>query len=190
MNSMDAGQWRRGLLISFLLLLAILAIYWPVGGYDFVDFDEQLYVTENPTVQNGLTLHGLAWAFTADIAGNWHPLTWLSHMADCQFFGINPGAHHWTNVIFHIANTLLLFTILAGMTGSLERSGVVAALFAVHPLHVESVAWVAERKDVLSAFFWILALGAYAWYAKRPRPMRYLLVLLLFTCGLMRGRWW
>jgi Flp pilus assembly protein TadD len=182
---MDAGQWRRGLLISFLLLLAILAIYWPVGGYDFVDFDEQLYVTENPTVQNGLTLHGLAWAFTADIAGNWHPLTWLSHMADCQFFGINPGAHHWTNVIFHIANTLLLFTILAGMTGSLERSGVVAALFAVHPLHVESVAWVAERKDVLSAFFWILALGAYAWYAKRPRPMRYLLVLLLFTCGLM-----
>ena len=162
------SNWPRTTLIMLLLVLATLAVYWPVGGYEFADFDEQLYVTENPVVQQGLTWHGVSWAFTTDAAGNWHPLTWLSHMLDCQLFGLKAGAHHLTNLVFHISNTLLLFLVLARITGATERSAFVAALFALHPLHVESVAWVAERKDVLSAFFWILALGAYARYAQKP----------------------
>lgn len=178
-------NWVRGTLVALLLALATLAVYWPVGNYHFTDLDDKLYVTENPIVQQGLTLHGLTWAFTTWTAWNWHPLTWLSHQLDCQLFGLNAGAHHWVNVGFHLVNTLLLFFVLSRMTGALERSGFVAALFALHPLHVESVAWVAERKDVLSAFFWILAMGSYNWYARGPRLGRYLLTLLLFACGLM-----
>jgi len=181
----EAVEGGRPLLIAIFLVLATLAIYWPVGSYEFADYDEQLYVTENPIVQQGLTWHGVAWAFTTDAAGNWHPLTWLSHMLDCQLFGVKPGAHHWTSVVFHILNTLALFLALTRLTGAVNRSGVVAALFALHPLHVESVAWVAERKDVLSGFFWVLALWAYAGYAKRPNIGRYLLVLAAFAGGLM-----
>jgi tetratricopeptide (TPR) repeat protein len=180
-----APDWRRATLIGLILVLATLAVYWPVGTYEFADFDEQLYVTENPIVQQGITARGLWWALTTTSAGNWHPLTWLSHMLDCQLFGLNAGAHHWTNVVFHAFNTVLLFLVLTRLTGACERSGFVAALFALHPLHVESVAWVAERKDVLSAFFWILAMGAYAGYARKGGVLRYLTVLSLFMLGLM-----
>src|SRR5207249_5072393 len=126
--------------------------------------DDPLYVTENPHVNQGLTWSGTIWAFSHSHATNWHPLTWLSHSLDVQLFGLRPGAHHLINLLFHAANTLLLFWVLKSMTGALWRSALVAALFAVHPLHVESVAWVAERKDVLSAFFFMLTLLAYKAY--------------------------
>ena len=135
--------------------------------FDFVAFDDQLYVTENSKVQDGLTYKGIAWAFTSFYASNWHPITWLSHMLDCEIYGLNPMGHHWTNLQLHIANTLLLFFILQQMTGALWKSAFVAALFALHPLHVESVAWIAERKDVLSTFFGMLTILAYIGYVKK-----------------------
>ena len=138
--------------IGLVLALGTLALYWPVTHHDFISLDDNQYVTANPVVPAGLTWAGVKWAFTNIIASNWFPLTWLSHMLDCQFYGVNPGGHHLTNVFFHIANVLLLFAWLNRTTGALWRSALVAALFAWHPLRVESVAWVAERKDVLSAF--------------------------------------
>ena len=156
-----------------------------MNGHDFVNIDDKVYVYENRHVQNGLTLNSMTWAFTTTQAANWHPLTWLSHILDCQLYGLNPKGHHLTNVFLHLLNTLLLFFILQRMTGALWRSGFVAALFALHPLHVESVAWVAERKDVLSTLFWLLTLWGYIWYVERPRLTRYLLTLLAFTLGLM-----
>ncbi len=144
-----------------------------------------LYVSENPHVQQGLTFDSIAWAFTTAKGGNWHPLTWLSHMADISVWGSKPGGHHFTNMILHAANTLLLFLVFSQMTGGMWRSALVAALFAVHPLHVESVAWVAERKDVLSTFFGLLALWAYSKYARAPSIKKYLLVVCLFVLGLM-----
>jgi len=186
MNNCDVtGTWRRKALIALLLAATTLAVYWPVGRYDFTNYDDQNYVWNNPVVQKGLSLQGVVWAFTTNLASNWHPLTWLSHMLDCQLFGVNPGAHHLVNVLFHIVNTLLLFLVLNRLTGAVYRSGFVAALFALHPLHVESVAWISERKDVLSAFFWILTMGAYDWYARRPVRSRFLLVLALFVLGLL-----
>jgi hypothetical protein len=150
----------------------------------FISFDNSnVFIINN--VQAGVTPESITWAFTATRASNWHPLTWLSHILDFQLFGLNAGWHHLINVLFHIANTLLLFFVLRGMTGALWRSGFVAALFALHPLHVESVAWVSERKDVLSTFFWILTMWGYAGYVRRPGIKRYLLVLLLFALGLM-----
>jgi protein O-mannosyl-transferase len=151
------------LLICLLLAGATLLPYVQVRHFSFTTFDDNLYVYDNPMVIAGLTWPGITQAFTTFHAGNWHPLTWLSLMLDSQLFGVNPGAMHLTNVGFHIANTLLLFLILSWMTGALGRSTLVAALFALHPLHVESVAWVAERKDVLSTFFWLATMGAYAW---------------------------
>jgi Flp pilus assembly protein TadD len=142
-------------------------------------------VTENPRVLAGLTRDGIRWAFTSREVANWHPLTWLSHMADVEWFGTDAGAHHLVNLAFHGANAILLFLVLCRMTRMPWRSGIVAALFAVHPLHVESVAWVAERKDVLSTFFWLLTMGAYARYAERPGLLRYLPVPLLLALGLM-----
>jgi len=142
-------------------------------------------VTENLTVTGGFTLEGFFWAFTTKQAGNWHPLTWLSHMLDCQLFGPSAGAHHLVNLFFHLANTVLLFLALQWMTEARWRSAFVAALFALHPLHVESVAWIAERKDVLSTFFWFLTLMAYVHYTERPGSRRYLLVVLAFALGLM-----
>jgi tetratricopeptide (TPR) repeat protein len=171
--------------IGFGLALGTLFLYWPVVHHGFITLDDNLYVTANPQVQAGLTWAGAQWAFTNTFASNWHPLTWLSHMTDCQMFGLHPAGHHLTNVFFHIANMLLLFAWLNGATGAVWRSAFVAALFAWHPLHVESVAWVAERKDVLSVFFWLLALLAYTRYVKRPGLSAYLLVLFLFLCGLM-----
>src|SRR5213594_1113865 len=146
--------------VAVLLAVATLAVYAQVAGHGFVSYDDPDYVSGNPYVRAGLTRAGLSWAFTTGHAGNWHPLTWLSHMLDCQLFGLNPGPHHLVNLGFHIANSLLLFFVFWKTTGALWRSGFVAALFALHPLHVESVAWLAERKDVLSTLFWYLALAA------------------------------
>src|ERR1019366_2381636 len=162
-----------------------LALFWPVHRHDFTNFDDREYVTENPAVQAGITWPGLRWAFGGSHASNWHPLTWLSHMLDCQMFGLKPGAHHLVNLGFHVANSLLLFLVLRLMTGAAWRSAVVAALFAWHPLHVESVAWIAERKDLLSAFFWMLTLAAYWQYVRQPRWQRYWLVVLCYALGLM-----
>ena len=136
--------------ISLALIFINLVVYAPVRNYDFLNYDDPDYVTENPHVTAGLTWNGIWWALTTGHAANWHPLTWLSHMLDVQMYGLNPGPHHVTNVILHIANTLLLFGLLYQMTEALYRSAFVAALFAVHPLHVQSVAWLAERKDLLS----------------------------------------
>ena len=178
-------------LICLALALVTTALYWPITHHDFVNFDDDDYITNNSHVQAGLTWGGVIWAFQTGAAANWHPLTWLSHMLDCQLYGLNPGGHHSTNLLFHVANTLLLFLWLRQLTGALWRSAFVAALFAWHPLHVESVAWAAERKDVLSAFFWMLALIAYTRYARESKvqgpksKVFYGLSLLAFACGLM-----
>jgi len=178
---------QHGLVVLLGLFLMILtfAIFEQVRTYAFVSFDDGAYITENRHLQPGLTLEGVTWAFTTTHAGLWIPLTWLSHMFDCQLYGLNPSGHHLTNLVFHIASTLLLFLVLERMTGSLWRSAFVAALFALHPLHVESVAWAAERKDVLSTFFWMLTMWTYVRYIERPRLNRYLLALLFFTLGLL-----
>src|SRR5208337_3747675 len=172
-------------LVGFLLFLGTLALYYPALGNGFVNYDDPAYVTSNLQVQQGLTSHSLAWAFTSTAEANWHPLTWISHMLDVQLFGLRPAGHHAQSVLWHAFNVVLLFLLLAKATGFARRSALVAALFAVHPLNVESVAWVAERKTVLCTFFLLLALGAYGWYVKRPRASRYLLVALLFALGLM-----
>ena len=171
--------------ICLFLIGATLAVFWALKNNEFVNLDDNVYVTENLYVQAGLTFKGLSWAFTTTHASNWHPLTWLSHMLDCQLFGLKPTGHHLTSLLLHIVNTLLLFLVLRRMTGALWRSSFVAALFALHPLHVESVAWVAERKDVLSTFFWMLTMWTYIRYVERPRLDRYLLVLVSFVPGLM-----
>lgn len=168
----------------FLILLTFVA-FFQVRNNEFVNLDDNLYVTDNLYVCKGLTLERILWAFTSIYAGHWHPITWLSHMLDCDLYGLNSSGHHMTNLLFHMANTLLLFILLNRMTALPWRSGFVAALFAIHPLHVESVAWVAERKDVLSAFFLMLAMWAYVHYAEKPRFKRYLLVVLCFLLALM-----
>ena len=173
------------LAICIILAIATFAIYWQVGNHEFISFDDDDYVTENRYVQDGLTLKGIVWAFSEPHAHNWHPLTWLSHMLDCQLFGLKPGRHHLVNLFFHVANTLLLFLIFRRMTNALWQSAFVAGLFALHPLHVESVAWVAERKDVLSTLFWMLTMGAYVYYVERPGYKRYFFVFVFFVLGLM-----
>ena len=176
---------RLKTLICFFLVVMILAVYWRLLSHDFINFDTALHVTENPHVQAGLTKNSIVWAFTSFHANFWIPLTWLSHMLDCQLFGLNPGMHHLTNLLFHFANSVLLFLLLGRMTGALWRSAFVAALFALHPLHVESVAWVAERKDVLSTLFWLMTMWAYVLYAEKPRLSYYTLAMLFFGLGLM-----
>ena len=175
----------RPRLIALLLALITLLVYLPVTRSGFLDYDDDDYVTNNQMVQNGLTLAGIQWAFTTDHAGNWHPLTWLSHMTDCELFGLNPAAHHFVNVLFHAANAVLLFVLLLRLTGALWPAAFVAALFAWHPLHVESVAWVAERKDVLSTFFALLSLLSYVRYAKESRRSSFWFALVFFALGLM-----
>src|ERR1039457_1914222 len=171
-------------LICLTLGLVTLALYLPALRHSFVEYDDQQYVTDNPLVQAGLSWRGLVWAFGFH-AGNWHPLAWLSHMLDCQIYGEGAGGHHLTNVLLHVVSTLLLFLVLDRMTGALWRSAAVAALFAWHPLHVESVAWVAERKDVLCAFFWMLTLWFYARHAAQPSIACYLFTLGSFVLCLM-----
>src|SRR4029453_5300891 len=150
---------------KILIVLALTTLVWIVFGqtahFDWVRYDDRAYVYRSGHVTNGLSFSNIAWAFTHFHADNWHPLTWLSHMLDCQLFGVNPGAHHWVSVVIHVCNSLLLLWVLYRSTTALARSAIVAALFAVDPLHVESVAWVAERKDVLSALFWFLTMWAY-----------------------------
>ncbi len=181
---MASGR-RVPLLLGAALALLTLAAYLPMLHNGFVNLDDGFYVTGNPHVREGITRASVAWALTANVANNWHPLTLLSHQLDVHLFGLDPAGHHATSLLLHLANTLLLFAVLRGMTGALWRSAAVAALFAVHPAHVESVAWVAERKDVLSALFWILAMAAWTGYARRPSLSRYLLAALMMILGLM-----
>ena len=176
---------RRDVAACLVLIAITLAGYWQVLGHGFVNFDDPLYVTGNHTVQAGLSAKGVAWALTTGSLSNWHPSTWLSHMLDCTLFGLRPWGHHLTSLLFHIANTLLLYAFFRRTTRETGKSLFVAALFAVHPLHVESVAWVSERKDVLSTFFMMLALIAYARYADKTTPARYAVVALSFALGLM-----
>jgi protein O-mannosyl-transferase len=178
----DLRDW-----ICIGLALITLQVFLPVYTFDFLNYDDTGYVTNNLQVTSGLSLHNLAWAFGtlhADVS-YWHPLTWISHQMDCQLFGLRPGAHHLTNLMFHIGAGVLLFLFLERSTGSIYRSALVASFFSLHPLHVESVAWISERKDVLSGFFWMACLLSYARYASMPTPQRYLGVTILFAFGLM-----
>ena len=167
------------------LLLAVGLVFGQTLRHEFIPYDDDGYVYENPHVTAGLTLSGLWWALTDGPYSEWFPLTSLSHMLDCQLYGLNPAGHHLTNLLLHAASSVLLFLVLLRMTGDLWPSAWVAAVFAIHPLHVESVAWVAERRDVLSGLFFMLTLGAYALYAERPSLWRYLAVAGLFALGLM-----
>jgi Tfp pilus assembly protein PilF len=171
--------------ICTLLAISVLIIYGQVGKFDFIRYDEELYVTKNSHVLSGMSLDGLLWAFTTQYAGNWHPLTWLSLMLDRELYGMNAGGYHWTSVVLHLLSGLVLFFTFIRMTGHPWRSGLLAGLFLIHPLHVESVAWVAERKDVLSGLFWMLSMWGYARYAERAGAGRYLWVVLFFAMGLM-----
>src|ERR1051326_6675723 len=205
--------FHSSLALSILLIAATIAAYWPLNACDFINYDDHDYVTENPHVLKGFTLPGVVWAFSTTHAGNWHPLTWLSHMLDVQWFALRSGAHHLTGLVFHIGNSLLLFFLFKKMTGAIWRSAMVAALFALHPLHVESVAWISERKDVLSTFFGLLSIWAYTGYVRfkvqsskfkvpsqkldlgisslsssithHPSSVLYVLSVLLFACALM-----
>ena len=178
---------RYSVLAGLLLVIVTLSIYWQVGQYDFVNFDDNVYVSENPHIRSGLTRDSLAWSFSFQEKDKnyWQPLNWLSHMLDVELYGMDPGRHHLTNVLFHIVNALLLFAVLKWMTNALWRSAFVAFLFALHPLNVESVAWIAARKNVLSTFFWILTLCAYVYYTRQTSTFRYLVVCLALVLGLL-----
>ena len=178
------GKTAITVLIAFSLIASVFFVYRRTLDNGFV-WDDIPYLLENRHVHDGLTLAGMKWAFTSMERCNWHPLTWISTMVDCGLYGPKPWGHHLTSVLFHAANSVLLMLVLTRMTGSIRRSGLVAALFAVHPLHVESVAWIAERKDVLSTFFLFLTILAYLHYVRRPSGGRYSLVALLFAMGLM-----
>lgn len=176
---------RTNAWIMLVLSVLVLATYARIIGHDFIDLDDLTYITLNPPVAKGLSLDGFRWAFTNTHAGNWHPLTWLSHMLDVSLFGLKPGCHHLVSLILHGANTLLLFHLLTTSTSAVWRSALVAALFAVHPLHVESVAWAAERKDLLSTLFFLLSLLSYTAYVRTRNIRQYLLTLLAFIAGLL-----
>jgi Tfp pilus assembly protein PilF len=186
---------RAQLVLKFAICAVLIAITWAVfgqtGGHEFVNFDDPSYVSENDQVRAGLSWQGVAWAFTHIHSHNWHPLTTMSHMLDWQLFGAKPGAHHFVNVVLHTIGAVLLFLSLEQMTSgggqprNLWSSAFVAAIFAIHPLHVESVAWISERKDVLSGLFFVLTLLAYLYYTRKPNIARYLTMSILFACGLM-----
>jgi tetratricopeptide (TPR) repeat protein len=171
--------------VAIALVVLTVFVYAAVRHHEFVNLDDAQYVSQNPEVLKGLTWSGVGWAFTGGYAGNWHPLTWVSHMLDVQWFGLDAGAHHLTNLVLHTSSVLLLFWLFLQMTGALWRSAFVAALFAVHPLRVESVAWIAERKDVLSTVLWMATLVAYVTYVRRRQAWRYACVILLFALALM-----
>jgi Flp pilus assembly protein TadD len=181
----DGNRLLQVLLLGLLLAVVTLTLYWPVQSFDFVNYDDDVYVTDNGQVKEGLSMEGLKKSFTTFHAGNWHPLTMISHTVDFAVYGFNAGGHHWTSVLIHTASAVLLLLVLTYMTGMLWCSALVAALFAIHPVHVESVAWISERKDVLSGFFWILAMGAYALYVKHPTIRRYLFVMLSLVLALL-----
>jgi lipoprotein NlpI len=185
LNKMNISPARQKLIVYVILTVVTLAVYGQVNHYDFINFDDTIYVTGNSHVRSGITFKGLIWAFGTTYAAFWHPLTWLSLMLDYEIYGLNAAGFHLTNLILHLLSTLLLFRLFCRMTGSVWRSAFVAAFFAVHPLHVESVAWIAERKDVLSVFFWILTLCLYVYYTEKPVLKRYALVLGCLACALM-----
>ncbi|GFO70405.1 O-GlcNAc transferase [Geomonas limicola] len=176
---------RLSTLLCLLMLVVTLAIFSRTASFDFINFDDPGYVTTNSVVKSGLHASSVAWAFQSAAMSNWHPLTWLSHMADVQLFGLKPAGHHLTSVVLHTVSALLLFLLLVRITGMQWRSLVVTALFALHPMHTESVAWVAERKDVLSGLFWHLTLLMYVVYVQRPKLWRYLATMVCFALGLM-----
>lgn len=180
-----ANSKKRFALVAILLAVITFVLYLPVKDAKFMIYDDNQYVTENTNVTSGLTFHGAIWAFTSSAAANYHPLTWIAHQADCQMFGLNPRWHHLMNVFVHCIDCVLLLVMLVKLTGSYWRSAVVAAMFAWHPMHVESVAWIAERKDTLCAMFWILTVIAYSSYAKKRSILKYLLVLALFVLALL-----
>ena len=175
----------RTIMLAIALALATVALYWPVHTHEFVNFDDTLYVTDNALVQQGLTPTAVRWALTTGDAANWHPLTWWSHMLDVQLFDVDPGPHHLVNLGLHALNVVVLFLVLQRLTGAAWRSALVAGLFALHPLNVESVAWIAQRKTLLSAFFALLTIGAYAGWAEHRKVGSYVLVLLFYVLSLM-----
>ena len=181
----NTGHLYTMILVSILIAVVTLSVYWNVIGFSFIRLDDSAYVTDNLFVKKGISLDGIKWAFSEVYVDYWHPLTWLSHMSDIQLFGLNPGMHHLTNLVFHILNAILLFIVLDRMTGAVLKSTAVAVFFALHPLHVESVAWISERKDVLSAFFWMLTMLSYHWYILKRTILRYLTVVTPFILGLM-----
>ena len=184
-QKVDTNLNIQKLTVYILLTVITFAVFWQLNRYDFISFDDGVYVSDNSYVRSGITMQGLRWAFTTTYAEFWHPLTWLSLMLDHHLYGSSAGGYHLTNIILHILSTLLLFRFLHQTTGHVWRSAFAAALFALHPLRVESVAWIAERKDVLSAFFWMLTLCLYVYYTKKPDIKRYILVVFSFACGLM-----
>lgn len=189
MNKKSASSlfYLRPLFLSILLIIVTSTVYWQVSEFSFVNFDDHLYVQDNPFVKEGLTLKNIKWAFTdaTQITNFWAPLTWLSIIIDYELYGMNAGGYHVTNLVIHIANSLLVLLVFFKMTGALWESAFIAAMFALHPLHVESVAWVTERKDVLSTFFWLLTMWAYAFYAESQNIRHYIMTLLFFLMGLM-----
>jgi len=176
---------NRAYLLGLLLILLSVGLYYPVRTHPYVNYDDNVYVTDNVHVKDGLTWDTIGWAFVTDDGGNWHPLTWLSHALDVEMYDLTPGSHHQTSMLLHAFNAALLFWVLLRATGYAGRSFMVAALFAVHPVNVESVVWIAERKTVLSMTFFLLALGAWRWYAAKPHALRYAVVAVLFALGLM-----
>ena len=164
----------HGIMVVLLLTAIVLALYWPVTGYEFIAMDDNMYVVGNPDIQKGLSRQGISWAMTTLYTTNWHPLTWLSLMADYELYELNAAGYHVNSLLLHILNTLLLFLVLRRMTGETWKCLTVAALFGVHPLNIESVAWIAERKNLLSTFFWFLTLFAYVRYVEREGWLRYL----------------
>ena len=189
-TSVRQGKDRSAVLLAIFLIVLAALPYLQTFGHDFVAYDDPIYVIENPHLEHGLTWQSIGWAFATFRMANWHPVTWLSHMLDVDLWGAQAGGHHLTNVLFHAANTLLLFVVLLRMTGDMWRGALVSALFAVHPMHVESVAWISERKDVLSTFFGLLALWAYLGYACSASSRKYLLMICLFVLSLMAKAMW
>lgn len=185
LNQSSFTPQRQRFMIYIILTAVTAAVYWQVYHFEFINFDDVIYITENPMIQSGISLNGLYWSFGSKYFGLWNPLVWLSFMVDHQLYGLQAGGYHVTNLILHILSTLLLFWLFCRMTGAVWKSAFIAAFFALHPLHVESVAWVSERKDVLSAFFWMLTLCFYVYYTEKPAIKRYLLILVSFVLALL-----
>jgi len=186
-NTLNRNDVRNDLFICLIIILLLICVYWQVNNFEFISFDDNLYVKNNEHVNTGLNLKNISWAFSFSEKNQvyWHPVTWLSHMLDCELYGLNPGMHHRNNLLFHVLNSLLLFIIFKQMTGEAWKSAVLAAFFALHPLNVESVAWVAERKNVLSTFLGLISLYFYMQYVQNINIFRYLAVFLFFALGLM-----
>jgi len=185
MTDKKSQKLRPDIWVCLFLVIIILGIYWQVRNHTFVNFDDSSYILNNAHVRAGLSFKGIAWAFSFPGFDYWHPMTWLSHMLDCHLYGLKAGMHHQISLILHILNSMLLFLVFKRMTGAIWRSAFVAAIFALHPMNVESVAWLAERKNVLSTFFWLLTMLSYIHYSKRPCVSRYMVMLFVFTLGLM-----